>query len=57
MLTIFHPTRITATSATLIDNIFFNSIAYLFETAIIYSDISDHLPVGTFSGYVRDFQK
>ena len=45
MPTIFHPNRITETSATLIDNIFFNSIAYQFETAIVYSDISDHFPV------------
>ena len=45
MPTIFHPTRITANSATLIDNIFFNSIAYQFKTSIVYSDISDHLPV------------
>ena len=45
MPTIFHPTRITANSATLIDNIFLNSIAYQFKTSIVYSDISDHLPV------------
>ena len=45
MPTIFYPTRITDTSATLIDNIFFNSIMHQFETAIVYSDISDHLPV------------
>ena len=45
MPTIFYPTRITGNSATLIDNIFFNSILYKYETAIIYSDVSDHLPV------------
>ena len=45
MPTIFYPTRITDTTATLIDNIFFNSIMYQFKTAIVYSDISDHLPV------------
>ena len=43
--TIRYPTRITETSATLIDNICINSIKQKFETAIIYSDISDHLPV------------
>ena len=43
--TIFYPTRITGTSSTLIDNIFFNGITYKFETAIIYNEISDHLPV------------
>ena len=45
MPTIFYPTRITGNSATLIDNIFFNSISYKYDTAIIYSDVSDHLPV------------
>lgn len=45
MPTIFYPTRIASTSATLIDNIFFNSIAHSYETAIIYNDISDHFPI------------
>jgi hypothetical protein len=45
MPTIFYPTRITGNSGTLIDNIFFNSILYKYDTAIIYSDVSDHLPV------------
>jgi len=43
--TIIHPTRITEHSATLIDNIFVNSLMYEFATAIVYSDISDNLPV------------
>jgi hypothetical protein len=40
-----HPTRITDQSATLIDNIFMNCIQDDFDSAIIYSDISDHLPI------------
>ena len=43
--TIHLPTRITEHSATLIDNIFVNSLVYKSESAIVYNDISDHLPV------------
>ena len=45
--TVKNPTRISDTSATLIDNIFINGIEreYTCSSAIIYSDISDHLPV------------
>lgn len=39
------PTRITQTSATLIDNIFSNRQTNSFESGLIYSSISDHLPV------------
>jgi hypothetical protein len=42
---IHHPTRITATASTLLDNIFSNNMKYKMESAILYSDISDHLPV------------
>ena len=45
MPTIRYPTRIKDTTATLIDNVFVSSIAHEFDTAIIYSDISDHLPI------------
>ena len=40
-----NPTRISDTSATLIYNIFVNCIGCEYSSAIIYSDISDHLPV------------
>ena len=43
--TIFRPTRITEFSATLIDNILTNSINNELKTAIIYAEISDHLPI------------
>jgi hypothetical protein len=43
MPTIRVPTRITTTSATLIDNIFINNIKYNYNTALVYNDISDHL--------------
>ena len=39
------PTRITETTGTLIDNIFVNSLRFAHRSAIIYSDISDHLPI------------
>lgn len=39
------PTRITSTSETLIDNIFTNCEPSKCSSALIYSDVSDHLPV------------
>ena len=46
--TITRPTRITHTTATLIDNIFVSSKLYRdFESALILNDMSDHLPVLT----------
>ena len=44
---ILQPTRITQHTATLIDNIFTNDIKIIESSTngIIYSDISDHLPV------------
>ena len=38
------PTRITSKSATILDNIFINCNTH-YDSAIVYSDISDHLPV------------
>lgn len=43
--TIKYPTRITEFSSSLIDNIFINSLKYDFNSAIVYSDVSDHLPI------------
>ena len=43
---IVYPTRITEHSATLIDNIYINK-THAYST-ILYSDISDHLPIITF---------
>ena len=43
--TICQPTRITDFSATLIDNIFVSCSKLDYNLAIVYSDISDHLPV------------
>jgi hypothetical protein len=39
------PTRITAHSATLIDNIFTNHLTQNLFSGIIINDLSDHLPV------------
>ena len=38
-------TRITPSSATLIDNVFVNDINRVFRSGILMSDISDHLPI------------
>ena len=43
--TICQPTRITEFSASLIDNIFVHSTNLVYNSAIVYSDISDHLVV------------
>ena len=42
---ISRPTRITSTTATLIDNIFLNNIEENYECGISFTDLSDHLPV------------
>jgi len=39
---ILYPTRLTDTSSTLIDKYFVNNTEHCFDTAIIYSDISDY---------------
>ena len=41
---ITHPTRITYHSATLIDNIFFNSLEHYTLSGNILTDLTDHLP-------------
>ena len=43
--TITKPTRITSTTATLIDNVFINCITAKYARCILCSDISDHLPI------------
>ena len=47
LLLIDKPTRITSTSATLIDNLWSNILPSP-ESGILLSDISDHLPIFTF---------
>ena len=49
------PTRITAHSATLIDNIFTNNTTVSSRSGLIISDISDHLPIFSivFGDYLR----
>ena len=43
--TVTVPTRITERTASLLDNIFINCVSDEYYTRVIYSDISDHLPV------------
>lgn len=42
------PTRITSYTATLLDNIFINSLDSFCASGVLFSDVSDHLPVFTF---------
>ena len=42
--TIVKPTRITETTASLIDNTFINFFDDAYSAGIIYDDIADHLP-------------
>ena len=39
------PTRITANTSTLIDNIFCNSLMTCHMTGLLYCDVTDHLPI------------
>ena len=41
---IFQPTRVTDHSATLIDNIFFNSLEHFVISGNIVYDLTDHFP-------------
>ena len=42
---ITRPTRITSHTATLLDNIFINSLDSVCNSGLLFSDISDHLPI------------
>ena len=42
---ITRPTRITSNTATLIDNIFTNNIDDQFYSGLLFTHISDHLPI------------
>ena len=44
-LLITQPTRITSNSATLIDNIFTNNLDTYSFSGLLFTDISDHLPI------------
>ena len=48
------PTRITASSSTLIDNIFTNTFEQRNQSGILYYDVSDHLPVFVISSFSRN---
>ena len=48
------PTRITPTSATLIDNIFTNDIFRPISSGLVYTSISDHLPAFAIFGGTED---
>jgi Reverse transcriptase (RNA-dependent DNA polymerase)/Endonuclease/Exonuclease/phosphatase family len=39
------PTRITGNSATVLDNFFVNTLRYTCTSAVIFNDLSDHLPI------------
>ena len=46
---IYKPTRVTKSSATLIDNIFTNSLNDATKSGVFFTDISDHFPIFHFS--------
>ena len=48
------PTRITASSATLIDNIFTNTLDQGNQSGILYYDVSDHLPIFVISSFSQN---
>ena len=49
---IYKPTRITKSTATLIDNIFTNNLSKTEHlNGILFNDISDHLPIFTITGH------
>ena len=56
------PTRVTDSSATLIDNIFTNELCHNLTCGILFNDISDHLPIFVLCEYnikrniVKEFQ-
>ena len=50
---ITRPTRITNSSASLIDNIFVNNLEESFTSGILFTDLSDHLPVFQFTGSIQ----
>ena len=43
------PTRITRDASTIIDNIFTNNIFHTDKSGLLMNDITDHLPIFTFS--------
>ena len=47
------PTRITNTTATLIDNIFTNNVDCQVASGLVMVDISNHLPVYAFVGVLE----
>ena len=54
---ISRPTRITDSSATLIDNISVNNIEENYESGILFTGLSDHLPVFQITGSIHNQRK
>ena len=50
------PTGITSHSASLIDNIFTNNLSHNLKSGILFTDISDHLPIFTLLS-LQDYNK
>ena len=46
------PTRVTGSTATLIDNIYTNEMSVNIEPGILINDISDHLPILCMVDYI-----
>ena len=54
---ITRPTRITNSSATLIDNIFVNNLEEIYTSGILFTDLSDHLPIFQITGNIQKKRK
>lgn len=54
---ITRPTRITNSSATLIDNIFVNNLEESYTSGILFTDLSDHLPVFQITSNIQKERK
>ena len=53
----YKPTRITKSTATLIDNLFTNNLSKTEHlNGILFNDISDHLPIFTITGHELHIQ-
>lgn len=51
---ISRPTRITTTSATLIDNIFVNKLEENYKSGLLFTDLSDHLPIFQLTSNIKN---
>ena len=49
---ITHPSRLTSTTSSLIDNIYSNKMSNFYASGLMYTALSDHLPVFSISQFI-----